>query len=252
MKKIVFWFLPMLMTGCSSLYVPHMANVPLFDEKGETQVSASLSTNSVQASAAYAFTEKYAVQVSGGLSYGNFTEYNDIFTKKSDHTVAKGATNIDLTTYGRYANRYVEASVGRYNLVPQRNVKLEVFSGVAFGNSQEDSFHNGYGLFFIQSNLGQTFRIIEWGTSLRLAYGVHAFSWQDTAHTTLHNDFSLCHLEPMAFCRIGGEHVKFEPKIGLSLPIGFSAYKDLEDRISDTDYYRTTLLHVSLGVHFSF
>ena len=66
MKKIVLWFLPMLMTGCSSLYVPHMANVPLFEEKGETQIAASLSTKSVQASAACALTEKYAVQVSGG------------------------------------------------------------------------------------------------------------------------------------------------------------------------------------------
>ena len=252
MKKFVFWLLPMVLTGCSSLYVPQMTNVPLFEEKGEAQVSASLSTNSLQASAAYAYNEKYALQVSGGLSYGNFTEYNDIFTKKTDQTSAKGATNIDLTTYGRYRHNYVETSVGRYNLAPERNIKLEGFAGVGYGKALERFYENSYGIMYVQFNVGQTFRVVEWGSSIKLAYSYHNYTWQDTAHTSFRNDFSLCHVEPMVFCRIGGEHLKFEPKIGASLPIPSSAYKDLEKKISDTDYYRTTLLHFSLGIHYSF
>ena len=40
MKKVLY-LLPFLLSGCSSMYIPQMANAPLFEEKGETQVELS-------------------------------------------------------------------------------------------------------------------------------------------------------------------------------------------------------------------
>ena len=44
------------------MYIPQMANAPLFEEKGETQVELSVSTNSAYASLGYACSDKYAVR----------------------------------------------------------------------------------------------------------------------------------------------------------------------------------------------
>ncbi|MCQ2958595.1 MAG: hypothetical protein MJ198_00205 [Bacteroidales bacterium] len=251
MKKILY-FLPLLFSGCASMYIPPMASAPLFEEKGEKQVAVSVSSNSVSLSFADAFSEKYAVMLDGNVSYGNFTDYNDAFTKKG--TSSRSYT--DLSIYGKYSHRYFEASVGRFNLTDNENFKLEAFLGAGYGIADEvessENYHNKYALAFAQVNLGQHVNWFEWGTSVRLSSSLNMFDWNDDYNKAYNQNFYMFHFEPMIFCRLGGEHLKFEPRVGLSLPVSSSSFDFIESKIKDSDYYRTTLLHVSLGLHYKF
>lgn len=247
MRKILY-LLPFLLSGCSSMYVPQMANVPLFEEKGEKQVELSLSPNSAYASLDYAFSDNYAVMLNGNMSFGNMTDYNDIFTHKD----SSRAKYTDISIYGRYSHKYAEAAVGRYNLLKSDKYKLEAFVGAGYGIADEKAYHNKYGLAFAQIDFGQAVKLFEWGLSMRLSSSLHNFDWTDDYGKSFHKEYSMVHLEPMAFCRVGGEHISFVPKIGLSLPITSPAFESVESTIKDSDYYRTTVLHVSLGVRFKF
>jgi len=247
MKKVLY-LLPFLLSGCSSMYIPQMANAPLFEEKGETQVELSVSTNSAYASFGYACSDKYAVVLNGNMSFGNLTDYNDIFTHKD----SSRAKYTDISVYGRYAHKYLEGAVGRYNLLQSDSYKLEAFVGAGYGIAEEKSYRNRYGLAFAQVDFGQEVKKFEWGLSMRLASSLHNLDWTDDYGKSFDKKFSMVHLEPMAFCRVGGEHVSFVPKIGVSLPITSPAFELVEGAIKDSDYYRTTVLHVSLGVRFKF
>lgn len=247
MKKILY-FLPLLFSSCASLYIPPMVNAPLFKEKGEAQVELSVSPTSVYASADYAFSEHYGVMLNGNLSYGNFTDYNDIFTSKDQSR----RDYWDLSIYGKYGHKYVEGAIGRFNLLQSEKTFLEAFVGGGYGIADENKYHNKYSQVFVQGDFGQRLRILDWGVSFRLSSAFHQFDWQDDYGKSFSEDYAQFHVEPMAFCRVGGEHLKFVPKIGLSLPISTSNFSNVEENILDADYYRTTLLHVSIGVHYSF
>lgn len=251
MKK-VFCILPLFLSGCASMYVPPMTNAPLFQEKGEKQVELSLSSNSIQSSVAYAITDNLAAQVSGNMSYGNVSNYNDIFTKEGSSKVNWA----DVSCYGMYSHKYVEGAIGMYDLLHNENFKMETFVGGGYGKANEenfeDTYHNNYALAFAQVNFGQRLKVFDWGATLRLSASLHDFDWTTDENKSFAHNFSILHVEPSAFCRIGGEHIKFVPRIGLSMPIKTSEFSYLEDNIKDSDYYRTTLIHFSLGVHFSF
>ena len=67
--KIYHYILVFLLSGCSSAYIPSSKNIPLFEEKGEIQIEAGASTNSVFAAGSYAFSEKFALIANGSMSY---------------------------------------------------------------------------------------------------------------------------------------------------------------------------------------
>lgn len=251
MKK-VFCILPLFLTGCASMYIPPMSNAPLFEEKGEKQIELAVSSNSFQMSAAYAITDNFAAQIAGNVSYGNISDYNDIFTKEGNSKIDWA----DVSCYGMYAHKYAEGNVGMYDLLLSEKFKLEAFVGGGYGKADEENFeekyHNKYAMAYTQINFGQRLKVLDWGASLRLSASFHDFDWTTDDSKSFSQDFTMFHIEPSAFCRIGGEHIRFVPRIGLSLPIKTSDFTYLEDNIKDSDFYRTTLIHFSLGVHFSF
>lgn len=247
MKKILY-FLPLVFSSCASLYIPPMVNAPLLKEKNETQLELSVSPNSIYASADYAFSEQYGIMINGNLSYGNVCDENDIFIEGE----GSSSPYIDLSITGRYAHKYVEGAIGRFNLLQSEKTFLEAFVGGGYGIADENKYHNKYSQVFVQGDFGQRLRILDWGVSFRLSSAFHQFDWQDDYGKSFNENYAQFHVEPMAFCRVGGEHFKFVPKIGLSLPISTSKFSNVEENILDSDYYRTTLLHVSVGVHYSF
>ncbi len=234
------------------MYIPSMTNAPLFSKKGDAQIETSLSTTSIQASAGYAFSQNFSLLVAGNLSYGNICNYNDIFTEKNYESTNGSYLNIDLTNHGRYSHRNTEVAVGKYNLLHNNKLLLEAFIGGGYGRAVDTDFQNRYGLGFLQANIGQRFGFIDWGTSCKFASSFHKFQGIDKSDDLFSSKFTLFHFEPMAFIRIGGDHLKFIHKIGLSIPLKTSAYNKIENNIEDTDYFRTTKLHLSVGVHYTF
>ncbi|MCQ2608112.1 MAG: hypothetical protein MJ197_05445 [Bacteroidales bacterium] len=251
MKKYLY-LLPLFLSSCSSMYIPSMTNAPLFTEKGDAQIETSLSTTSVQASAGYAFSHNFSALIAGNLSYGNICNYNDIFTKKNYESSNNSYLNIDLTNHGRYSHRYTEVAVGKYNLLHTNKLLLEAFIGGGYGRAVDDDFKNKYGLGFVQTDFGQRFSFLDWGTSCRIASSFHSYRGIDKNNDMFSSNFSLFHIEPMAFIRIGGDHFKFIHKIGISLPIKTAEYTNVTNIVDDSDYSRTTKLHLSVGVHYTF
>lgn len=251
MKKYLC-LLPLFLASCSSMYIPSMSNVPLFNEKGDAQIELSASTNSMQLSADYAFSDNYALLFNTNMSYGNFSDYNDIFTRKDAHTESHEYLTIDLTTYGRYKHKYVELAAGKYDLLSHESWKLETFLGCGYGYANESPYSNSYVIPFVQADLGQHFRIFDWGGSFRFSSSFHSFKGEDDSNCSFSEHFSILHFEPMLFWRVGGEHFKFIHKFGLSYPIKSKNFSHIEKAIGDSDYYRTTLIHLSVGVHYMF
>ncbi len=251
MKKYLY-LLPLFFSSCSSMYIPSMPNAPLFTEKGDAQIETSVSTTSLQASAGYAFSDGYSLLVAGNLSFGNVCNYNDLFTEKEYESANNSYLSIDLTTHGRYSHRNSEIAVGKYNLLHNDKWILEAFIGGGYGRAIDKDFSNKYAVGFVQADLGQRIGILDWGTVCRLSSTFHNYTGIDKNDKSFSNNFTLFHIEPMAFVRIGGDHFKFIHRAGLSLPIKTSAYRDTENTVADKDYSRTTMLHISFGVHYTF
>jgi hypothetical protein len=60
------------------MYIPSVRNVPLFEEKGDAQAEATVSTNSLYFDAAYAFSDSYAFSLGTNTSYGTFSNSYDM------------------------------------------------------------------------------------------------------------------------------------------------------------------------------
>jgi hypothetical protein len=249
------------------MYIPAVRSIPLLDRQGEFQGEAGVSTNSAYLNGSYAFSDNIAASVSGNLSYGNFTEYYDIFTYKYGPP-PKGSLAAyfsDSNTKGQFSHRYGEVSVGRINML-QRSTsrKLELFGGVGKGratdvdylNSAERQYQADYFSFFGQGNFGLKKRIVETGISLRLAFS--AFNYDVTQYDNNEvipsNTFQAFFLEPMGFTRIGGENVKVVFRYGFNIALNnsmgdFYRYRGFDAPIGSYDWEHT-FFHFSIGLSY--
>jgi len=141
MKRFLFLIIPLLMQACSTMYIPSSKSAPLLGKTGETQIEAGMSTNSVYLSGGYAFSEKYALTVHGNMSFRNFSKRYDVFNKGDEPVAAPlGPYEPILPPFdfvyfiesSAFSHRYLEGSVGRYNMTPSSKWKTELFTG-AYG-----------------------------------------------------------------------------------------------------------------------
>jgi hypothetical protein len=257
-----------LACSCASMYIPSSANIPLLESEGEKQVELTASTTSLNLSGDYAFSEKYACMFNGSVSYGNFTNYYDIFTPKECEW------KIDyygiLPIYGgEFSHRYGEIGIGRYNIL-QNKIKLEIFGGLGYGQANDKkittfenlNYNANYYLGFAQINFGKTTPKIDYGMSLRLAYSSFDFSSHDIyLNPNLSTDivdshkliFNIYHGETMGFLRFGNNRIKCVVRIGLSI-----AKK--EQSLENINLYRgihlgnvnTTNILLSMGINYKF
>jgi len=82
-KQILYLLtISLLLTSCSSMYIPAVRSIPLLEKKGEFQAEGGVSTNSVYANVSAAITNDIAVSVNGNMSWRNFSNRYDLFTDK--------------------------------------------------------------------------------------------------------------------------------------------------------------------------
>lgn len=166
---IIYLTILTLLQSCSSMYIPAVRSIPLLENKGEFLGEAGASTNSVYVNGSYAFSDKVAASVNGNLSYRNFTDFYDVFTRKDDNG---GRYFSPSERRGHFAHRYGEVSVGKINMLPRSGSrKLELFGGFGMGNATDygDRYHADYSSIFGQMNYGIKKRVVEAGASLRFA-----------------------------------------------------------------------------------
>ena len=250
MKAVHFFLLLIIiiLTGCSSAYIPSPKNIPLFENKGEGQIEVGASTNSLYLTGSYAFSEKFAMITNGSISYPaiagqSIRHYNEL----------------TIFTDGDVPHSSFEVGIGRYNLLPSSESRLEVFLGTGYGKSysffSKDDRQN-YMQGFAQINTGKRFKHAEIGWSMRMAFS--GFQYQDgyykastypSEYIIEHGKYQTFHLEPLFVIRVGGQHVKWFARTGLNLAFPLSSNSLIQTRGTDPGY---TILHLSTGISYRF
>ena len=160
----------------------------------------------------------------------------------------------DLTyfTGGDIPHYAFGAGIGRYNLLPSSDRRLEVFGGAAYGKTLE-SPNPHYLQGFLQVNIGKRRRYLETGWAFRSAYSVfHGMDsfWSEKKNEYIIKNHQVFHLEPMFVVRVGGQHVKWFARIGTNLTFPLSSNSFIN---ANGPYDRGyTILHFSTGVSYRF
>lgn len=244
-------------SSCSSMYIPSMGNAPLLSEQGDIQAEVSLSTNAVQLCGAYAFSDHWAGMADVNISYGNFTNFYDIYTSKDEDS-----TTLELSHWGKFNNRHYEVGVGYYNMCNSEHFKLEAFGGLGYCHAKDENdfktdilekYDSQYIMTFAQINTGFASKYCDFGVAFRVAPTFHTLKWEsinyDDAllHTKGTENFTLWHLEPLVFLRLGAGPVKAVAKAGCSFPYSTNSYDTANDNVPNSMYTKCTLIHCSIG-----
>ncbi len=217
--RIPIFLLGLLMIGCV-VYHPQTIDVPLISERGDLKIDAGISLlPSVHSTVSYGLTDKVAIQAFG--SYGYDSRY------------------------------YLQAAAGIYKETkPSRILELYGGYGYAYHDANPGSLDGNYQQIFTQLNYGiisTESSNFESGVGLKIGY-FHSslddhnyyYPLSFTGPYDVINDHSIL-LEPIAFIRAGGDHLKFSLKLG-----GAFIYK-----LSNRDKYLPYMfINLGLGLHY--
>lgn len=235
-------FFIFIMTS-GGIYQPQMIDAPLINGKADFRIDAGYSSlSSTYATFSYGLTDKLSVQTYG--SYGKDDQY------------------------------YLQGAIGFYKDLGQKKV-LELFAGFGYGygivsndsipgNPHYGSGTNYYGymdmgflegsyqLYFTQINYGMVrcdFANMDFGVGLKAGYLHSNFTdkfyygyYSTDSHFDTYIDNSLL-IEPFAFVRLGGEHLKFSLKVGNSWIYKFT------NRDNSIPFNR---VNVGIGLNYNF
>ena len=252
-KDYSIYFLLFLLSGCSSAYIPSPKNVPLFEKKGEIQLEAGASTNSLYLSGSYAFSEKYALTTNISMSYCDIT----------GKPIKSDIERIFFTD-GDVPHRSLEMGLGRYNLFPLSKQRFEIFAGAGYGVSDSFFRHykNNYLYSFAQANTGLRSKHIEVGWSLRMSYS--GFRYEEGNHKSQYDDngvyqgnsliiehgnYQALIFESLFVFRFGGQRLKGFTRGGINLAYPTTTTEKLTTFGVDRGY---TMFHLSAGVSYRF
>lgn len=236
------------------MYIPPAGSIPLLEAKNAVQAETGVSTNSVYLSGSYAFSDKYALTIHGSLSFRNFSNRYDLF-KSTNDPGPSGPFVIDPVK-SSFSHHYIEAGVGRYNLL-QSAWKLEVFGGGGYGYaSHGSSYRNEYWLGFVQGNFGRRWKMVELGWSLRMACsGFHFVYPAGTSYPLelLHQNFNNIHVEPLVIFRVGRGPIQGFARGGVSMTTPLKSFAGIDlDYGIDSEKLVYTISHLSVGVSYRF
>ena len=261
-KQILYLLtIALLLTSCSSMYIPAVRSIPLLEKKGEFQAEGGVSTNSVYANVSAAITNDIAVSVNGNMSWRNFSDRYDLFTDIYEEPPS-GSMFFDAPDdRGKFAHRYGEVSMGKINISSLNKVKLEVFSGAGMGRatdidyfSKSDNYKTDYYSIFGNVNVGIRHQIVEAGGSMRLAFSLFNYAAHYGDERTSYQDkFGAFHIEPMGFCRIGGKNLKAVFRFGINLAFPININEESEGRRGFDPWngkWENTNFHLSIGVSY--
>ena len=207
----------LVVTSCSTVYMPNTRNAPLFREQGEAQISGYLCSGGLEGQLAYAFTDNFAFI--GSYAYG---------TQKNTYTSGSTSTEYDW----KNSNGQVGLGYFDYN----RNVRYEVFMGMGFGQGTSLDQYSFFGLnnnvvatgkktyYFLQPSFGTNNRDFNLIFTPRIAY--QTFSEFSTAVATIQpTDDGQIFIEPALTAKFrlaGNLHGIFQ--LGLTVPIPGEVY----------------------------
>jgi hypothetical protein len=175
MKKIIFAFglagsLAILVSGCTSVYIPNVPNVPMFTQKGEFSGGAHTTLKgNISFNTAYAVSDHFAVLLNGSTMNRE--------RKKQDlqhHLLEAGGGY--YTSFGPDQRRVLEVYTGFGRGSSERVEKEKSPEGIITSERREGSFSK----YFLQVNYSskrkKSLRLVghqfplNYGTALRASY----------------------------------------------------------------------------------
>lgn len=199
----LIFILPLLITGCSSIYMPNVPNTPMLSSRGEIHGSAHIS-------------------LKGNLSFNSALAV-------SDHVgVLLNGSYIDRNRDRKdFSQNLVEAAAGYFTTFGKQNERIfEVYAGYGRGSSErvykdlqyEGSFpvetqNADFSKFFVQANysaknkkslklFGKRYPL-NYGTALRINYlDLNKFTLSTTSGTSSPYKEDNIFLEPVFFTRM--------------------------------------------------
>jgi hypothetical protein len=206
--------------SCRTVYSPSTANVPLFQEKGETRINVYPSA--VQA--AFAITNNIGLMLNGQYRNSNTTVTTSI----------NGGTETEQKI--KTTNTGVEIGAG-YFKSNERNSTIEVYAGVGIpsvnikdevtGSATAASYKtSGFKLFLQPSfgHVGNRFDIAFTPRFTAVKFGDPTTTYSSAQLTEYNlaevNKSMLMYLEPMFTFRAGKNAIKLQIQTGISLNLG--------------------------------
>lgn len=199
MKKL-FLFLPILASGCTSLYLPNTPNTPMLTNKGELHASGNISyKGNFSFNTAYAVANNLAVMANGSTI--NYTGSKKDFDQK----LFEGGIGY-FSPSGINNSRVFELYGGIGNGKSNRIIKEKD----ATGNISYDTYHTTFNKLFVQANYGSKNKSslnlfgnkmpLTYGTALRFSYvTMNKFLINNIGQTIEDNFF----IEPVFFTHLG-------------------------------------------------
>lgn len=188
-----------LLSGCTSVYLPNVPNVPMFTSKGELSAGAhSTLKRNVNFNTAYAVSDRFAVMLNGSMM-SNQGKKRDI-----QHNLLELGGGY-YTTFGTNGARILEAYVGTGRGSSNRIEKDTNETGITTYDRREANFNK----YFLQVNytakkkkeielFNKSFPL-NYGTALRVSYlNMYRYLHNGLAEAKEDNIF----LEPVFYTRL--------------------------------------------------
>jgi hypothetical protein len=226
-----------LTIGISScgIYRQNVTNVPLFQEKGETQISGNISFTGYDGQIAYSLTDKFALISNLSMTGVKKTIYSSVNYKELNHSFLEiGAGNFKKNTNGM---------IYEYFLIYGNGVTSEKTTGVNDIEGHTTPYTNyksgHYNRFLLQLDIGMVEKKIEYAISPRI-FLLNFFNINDTQNDSyktlprnyLWTDFAgSIKYSPIKYMKIFGQ-------VALTIPI--TGYK--------AAYYEASPINYSLGL----
>ncbi|MBN1463792.1 MAG: hypothetical protein JXQ69_00650 [Paludibacteraceae bacterium] len=246
-SRLIFLLFPVLLASCSSMYISSVKTIPLFENKHEGLVEAGINSTGIYTAAAYTITNKYALGLNGLLSMHNFIE------------------DRSFDQPNMFINRYIEGSLGRYNLLNLSGWKMEIFAGYGYGYSlnADATYYDNikmprcesfYHLGFLQLNYGWRWKFLEVGCSLRGAFTNFDMNYDDPYKIeSLHKNFNNLHIEPTLFFRGGSQRLKVTYKMGYNHAWTLTDISEINMPFGiENGKWKYTPIHFSVGLCYRF
>lgn len=223
-SKLIVFFYGLLMMSCV-VYYPQTEDIPLIKEKKDLRIDAGVSSHiSANATVSYGLTKNIAVQAYGNIMHG----------------------------------QYFQAAMGYYKDLGNKTVFENYYGyGRGFGNAYWSAtgghLYGNYNLYFTQLNWGKVdcnFANCDFGFGVKLGYLHSELTDENYYHNYYDDRFPYRQytdksflIEPKLFIRLGGEHLKFNLKVGSSWIYKFT-HQDKELPYS--------FINIGLGLNYNF
>jgi hypothetical protein len=236
--------------SCTSIYIPTTPNIPLCTETEEAKISLGLNTNSAVLNGSYAVTDKYAILGAYNISYGNFSDIDDLGV-----LFGSGEFPIIGDPTKPFKHWILDVGFGRYYQISSTGV-FEVYSGVGYGISKDLwsdlQTENRYGQIYIQSNIGLKKAHFELGGVFKLSGAYFNYQYQDNNHNVMYSNIPVLSIQYGGILRVGGEKVNFwfSPSLNYCHSFIHKPNDELGVGFLDNHYYTTG--NLTFGISYSF